>query len=280
MLHHYFWCSKLVNVFFWSLASFAVISSSWIKHLRASTTYSCKWEGYISIADASILRASIYFRRNVLELAVSTSLNTLSFFLANLHPSVFAIILPFFFKLSALIKLRSICRSRAIRFVSSCLIGIKRCHEIHPTKMSTPDGFDELLICIICVACSLIIQNWSQMLFGVFQINFLSSLGCWDAVHFDCRCYFIFIFKIEQNWIIKLLPRLFPSQGCFVHLFLINMFWSKMHTLFLYVRCGSFFAAALSKCRHATQGAGTYILQGYTFILLCILWHGGRKLKF
>lgn len=134
MLHHYFWCSKQVNVFFWSLASFAVISLPWIKHLRTSTTYSCKWEGYISIADASILRASIYFRRNVLELAVSTSLNTLSFFLANLHPSVFAIILPFFFELPALIKLRSTCRSRAIRFVSSCLIGIKRCHKIHPTK--------------------------------------------------------------------------------------------------------------------------------------------------
>lgn len=59
----------------------------------------------------------------------------LSSFLANLHPSVFAIILPFFFfKLPALIKLRLTCRSRAIRFVSSCLIGIKRCHKIHPTK--------------------------------------------------------------------------------------------------------------------------------------------------
>lgn len=122
----------------------------------------------------------------------------LSSFLANLHPSVFAIILPFFFfKLPALIKLRSTCRSRAIRFVSSCLIGIKRCQKNSSHQMSTPDGFEELLICIICVACSLIIQNWSQMLFGVFQINFLSSLGCWDAVHFDRRCYFIFIFKIE-----------------------------------------------------------------------------------
>lgn len=137
MLHHYFWCSKQVNVFFWSLASFAVISLPWIKHLRASTTYSCKWEGYISIADASILRASIHFRRNVLELDVSTSLITLSFFLANLRPSVFAIISPFFFsppKLPALIKLRSTCRRRAIRFLSSYLIGIKRCHEIHPIK--------------------------------------------------------------------------------------------------------------------------------------------------
>lgn len=75
------------------------------------------------------------------------------------------------------------------------------------------------------------------------------------------RCSFwspMLLYLHLQNWIIKLSPRLFPSQGCFAHLFLINMFWSKMHTFFLYVRCGSFFAAALSNCRHATQGAGTY----------------------
>lgn len=57
--------------------------------------------------------------------------------------------------------------------------------------MSTPDGLDLLLICIICVSLSLINQNGSQMLFNVFQINFLSALGCWNAVNFYPRCYFI-----------------------------------------------------------------------------------------
>lgn len=47
---------------------------------------------------------------------------------------VFSPLFHLFFKLPALIKLRSTCRRRAIRFVSSCLIGIKRCHKIHPTK--------------------------------------------------------------------------------------------------------------------------------------------------
>lgn len=51
--------------------------------------------------------------------------------------------------------------------------------------MSVPDGLDALLICIICVSLSLIIQNGSQMLFSVFQINVLSALGCWDVVNFD-----------------------------------------------------------------------------------------------
>lgn len=197
MLHHYFWCSKQVNVFFWSLASFAVISLPWIKHLRASTTYSCKWEGYISIADASILRASIHFRRNVLELDVSTSLITLSFFLANLRPSVFAIISPFPPQTSCFNKAPLNLQKKSDTFSFFLFDWHKKVPWNSSHQMSTPDGFDELLICIICVACSLIIQNWSQMLFGVFQINFLSSLGCWDAVHSDRRCYFIFIFKIE-----------------------------------------------------------------------------------
>lgn len=86
-----------------------------------------------------------------------------------------------------------------------------------------------------------------------------------------------------QNWTKlnnKTLASFVPQSGLFCTFIFDKHVLIKNAHSFLYVHCGSFFAAALSKCRHATQGAGTYILQGYTFLLLCILWYGGRKLKF
>lgn len=99
--------------------------------------------------------------------------------------------------------------------------------------MSWTDGFDVLLICIICATLSVIIQNVSQMLFGVFQINVLSALGCWGDVSSYPRCHILLIilsFKIENYPLVCS-----PVRGKLFNSFLIPCSELSCMPVFLFV---------------------------------------------